>query len=95
MRPTDAPHNKFKELGEEGVRAVLAAADAFAIESKQSTESKRNMADEHLLKEQRFYNSLCMIYGSDPAKYANIVNDGYSAQRTCRPVPGGISKSRR
>ena len=67
----------LKELGEDGVKAVFAAADAFAIESKQSVESKRNMADEHLLKEQRFYNSLCMIYGSNPAKHANIVNDGY------------------
>ncbi len=67
----------LKELGDEGVRAVFAAADAFEIESKQSTNSKRSMADEHLLKEQRFYNSLCMIYGSNPEKHANIVDDGY------------------
>ncbi len=67
----------LKELGEDGVRAVFAAADAFEIESKQSTNSKRNMADEHLLREQRFYNSLCMIYGSNPEKHSNIVSDGY------------------
>lgn len=67
----------LKELGEDGVRAVFAAADAFAIESKFSKTTKRNMADEHLLQEQRFYNSLCMIYGSDPAKHPNIVSDGY------------------
>ncbi len=67
----------LKELGDEGVRAVFAAADAFAIESKQTADSKRNMADEHLLKEQRFYNSLCMIYGSNPAKHSNIVSNGY------------------
>lgn len=67
----------LKELGEDGVRAVLAAADAFEIESKQSTNSKRSMADEHLLKEQRFYNSLCMIYGSNPAKHSKFVSSGY------------------
>ena len=67
----------LKELGDDGVKAVFAAADAFEIESKQSTNSKRNMADEHLLKEQRFYNSLCMIYGSNPTKHEKIVNDGY------------------
>ncbi|MEO7672492.1 MAG: DUF4344 domain-containing metallopeptidase [Pyrinomonadaceae bacterium] len=67
----------LKELGEDGVDAVFAAADAFEIESKQGTNSKRNMADEHLLKEQRFYNSLCMIYGSNPTKHFKIVNDGY------------------
>lgn len=67
----------LKELGEDGVRAVFAAADAFAIESKQSDNAKRNLADEHLLREQRFYNSLCMIYGSDPSKHSKIVDDGY------------------
>ena len=67
----------LKELGESGVKAVYAAAEAFAIESKQSTDSKRSLADEHLLREQRFYNSLCMIYGSNPEKHAKIVNDGF------------------
>jgi hypothetical protein len=64
------------ELGEEGVRNVMAAAEAFSIESKKRG-AKRNMADDHLLQEQRFYNSLCMIYGSDQQKYANILNDGF------------------
>ena len=67
----------LKELGDDGVRAVFAAADAFEIESKQNAGQKKNMADEHLLQEQRFYNSLCMIYGSNPAKHANILTEGY------------------
>lgn len=65
------------ELGDDGVRAVYAAADAFSIESKQGQNSDRSYADEHLLREQRFYNSLCMIYGSDPEKHVKIVNDRY------------------
>jgi hypothetical protein len=64
------------ELGEEGVNAVFAATRAFYIESKQNASSRKDLADEHLLQEQRFYNSLCMIYGSNTTKYANIVNDG-------------------
>lgn len=67
----------LEELGDEGVNAVLAAADAFAIESKQGTRSQRQLADEHLLQEQRFYNSLCMTYGSNPSKYASFVTEGY------------------
>lgn len=67
----------LNELGEEGVNAVFAAADAFKIESKRSSSTKRDLADEHLLQEQRFYNSLCMIYGSNTKKYDNIVKDGY------------------
>jgi hypothetical protein len=56
---------------------VFAAADAFNIESKMNPGGSRNLADEHLLQEQRFYNSLCMVYGSDTNKYAYIVNQGY------------------
>ena len=67
----------LEELGDDGLRAVFAAADAFAIEAKQGTPKDRNMADEHLLQEQRFYNSLCMIYGSNPSKHTNIVTEGY------------------
>ena len=66
----------IEELGENGVRAVLAAADAFRIESKLKT-TKRDMSGEHLLQEQRFYNSLCMIYGSNAEKYEYFVKDGY------------------
>jgi len=65
------------ELGDEGVKAVIAAADAFQIESKQSSGHDRNMADEHLLQEQRFYNALCMMYGSNPDKYSAILTEGY------------------
>jgi hypothetical protein len=67
----------LEELGNDGVKAVFAAADAFAIESKLGSSREKNMADEHLLQEQRFYNSLCMIYGSNTDKYSNIVTDGY------------------
>ncbi|HLA94650.1 MAG TPA: DUF4344 domain-containing metallopeptidase, partial [Pyrinomonadaceae bacterium] len=67
----------LEELGDEGVSAVFAAADAFAIESKKNQGKAKNMADEHLLGEQRFYNSLCMIYGSNTSKYEKIVTEGY------------------
>jgi len=67
----------LEELGNDGVKAVLAAAEAFQIESRESSNHARNMADEHLLQEQRFYNSLCMLYGSDPNKYASILEKGF------------------
>lgn len=62
----------IEELGEEGVNAVFSAAEAFRIESKGTVPNQRNMADEHLLSEQRFYTALCMIYGSNMRKYADI-----------------------
>ncbi len=75
------------ELGEDGVRAVLAAADAFAIESKNDKPGKRNLADEHLLQEQRFYNSLCMLYGSDSEKHGYILADGYLPKERAMRCP--------
>lgn len=62
---------------EGGVQSVMAASEAFAIESKGKIPDGREMADEHLLQEQRFYNSLCMIYGSDTVKYENLVGGKY------------------
>lgn len=72
-----AAYVNLAELGEDGERSVFAAAEAFDQESKQNGSSGKNLADEHLLQEQRFYNSLCMIYGSNPTKYADIVTKGY------------------
>ncbi len=83
----------LNELGEEGVEAVFAAADAFAIESKHSSADSRSLADEHLLQEQRFYNSLCMIYGSNTAKYSNIVSEGYLPKERAVRCPGEYQKT--
>jgi Putative metallopeptidase len=65
------------ELGDDGVNAVLAAADAFSFESKLKLPSEKNMSDEHLLQEQRFYNSLCLTYGSNQQKYSYLVGENY------------------
>jgi hypothetical protein len=83
----------LKELGDEGVRSVLAAADAFALESKNRTPKDRNMADEHLLQEQRFYNSLCMIYGSNPTKHSSFVSDNYLPKDRAARCPGEYEKT--
>lgn len=83
----------IEELGDEGVRAVLAAADAFAIESKQNNGRTRNMADEHLLQEQRFYNSLCMIYGSNTEKYERFVVDGYLPKARAARCPNEYQRT--
>jgi hypothetical protein len=83
----------IEELGDAGVKAVLAAADAFRIESKQATATKRDLADEHLLQEQRFYNSLCMIYGSDSAKYEYFVTDGYLPKERAARCPNEYQRT--
>ena len=81
------------ELGDEGVRATMAAADAFAIESKIRTPNSRHMADEHLLQEQRFYNTLCMIYGSDTNKYNFIVKENYLPKERAVRCPNEFDRT--
>jgi hypothetical protein len=82
----------LEELGDEGVRSVLAAAAAFDLESRTGALNERNLADEHLLQEQRFYNSLCMIYGSNPTKHSNIVTDGHLPKDRAARCPGEYEK---
>jgi len=83
----------LEELGDDGVKAVLAAAEAFQIESRQSSNRSRNMADEHLLQEQRFYNSLCMLYGSNPSKYPMIVEKGFLPKERAVRCPGEYQRT--
>lgn len=83
----------IEELGDEGVRAILAAADAMRIQSKTKTNTSRDMADEHLLQEQRFFNSLCMVYGSNPEKYTNIVDNGYLPQERAVRCPSEYQRT--
>lgn len=83
----------LEELGDEGVNSVIAAADAFRLESRRKSPNKQNMADDHLLQEQRFYNSLCMIYGSDQSKYENLVTDGYLPKDRAEKCPGEYQKT--
>jgi hypothetical protein len=77
----------LEEMGEDGIRAVLAAADAFHIEAKQSSPSGKDLSDEHLLQEQRFYNTLCMIYGSNTTKYNYFVSQKYLPESRAARCP--------
>jgi hypothetical protein len=77
----------LEEMGEDGIRAVLAAADAFHIEAKQSSPSGKDFSDEHLLQEQRFYNTLCMIYGSNTTKYNYFVSRKYLPEARAARCP--------
>jgi hypothetical protein len=83
----------LEELGQDGVKAILAAADAFAIDSKRNAGAKKNMADEHLLGEQRYYNALCMVYGSNDAKWEKLVTDGYLPKARAVRCPSEYQKT--
>ena len=81
------------ELGDEGVRSIQAGADGFAIESKTASKEGRSLADEHLLQEQRFYNTLCMIYGSDTSKYEYLVTENYLPEERAAKCPNEFERT--
>lgn len=83
----------IEEMGEEGVEWVVAAAEAFYIQSKNRQIGKEGLADEHLLEEQRFFNSLCMIYGSNPNKYSQFVSRGLLPEARAVRCPSEYSKT--
>ncbi len=83
----------IEEMGDEGVEWVVAAAEAFYIQSKNRQIGKGSLADEHLLDEQRFFNSLCMIYGSNPSRYEEFVTRGLLPQERARKCPAEYSRT--
>lgn len=69
--------------GEEESAGVLWAADFF----DRTAGSELDFADEHSLNQQRVYNLLCWLYGSDPSKYSSIVTSGVLPESRAERCP--------
>jgi hypothetical protein len=61
--------------GDDGVGLALSGAHWFQLQEKAGT-NQTPFSDEHAFDMQRFYNIVCMIYGSNPQKYADFVSSG-------------------
>ena len=61
---------------EEGERMALDGALSFRLYAAQDRGLEKLYWDEHSLDEQRFYDTICLVYGHDPEKYAYLVKDG-------------------
>jgi hypothetical protein len=62
----------INEGGEAGEMAALNGAEDFYREAGESDLSEEQFADSHSLDKQRFYNIICLVYGSDTKKYASL-----------------------
>ena len=59
---------------ENGTEIALSAADLFSLEDEEIKEFDDDYFwDEHRLDAQRYFSTLCLIYGSDPDRYADII----------------------
>ncbi|GIU14136.1 MULTISPECIES: DUF4344 domain-containing metallopeptidase [unclassified Shewanella] len=67
----------------DGAEIALSAADLFALEDEDIDELvEGDFSDEHSLDAQRYHATVCLIYGSDPDKYAALLST--SAQKEDR-----------
>ncbi len=57
----------------EGEGMVLSAATFFAVVSSQQGNNELAFWDEHSLDQQRFYDMLCLTYGSNPSKNKHLL----------------------
>lgn len=73
---------------EEGAEIAISAADLFDLESDDREElTEEDFWGEHSLDAQRYYATLCHVYGSDPEKYAALRGkQGFPEERAERCI---------
>jgi len=79
-----------------GEQMALDGAFCFKLYADLDRGQKKTFWDEHSLDEQRFYDSICLIYGRDPDKYAYLVKDHMLPEERaelCREVYPKIASS--
>ena len=71
------------EYFENGAEIAISAADLFYLEGDEITEfEEADFWDEHSLDLQRYYATLCHVYGSDDTQYAYLLEEtGFSDER--------------
>ncbi len=71
------------EFYEDGAEIAITAADLFQLESEDTEAfSDESFWDEHSLDIQRFYATLCQVYGSNPDEYGYLKESvGFSDER--------------
>jgi hypothetical protein len=64
-------------LGNDQTETIAVGAEAFMrLAISRPANVPRAFWDEHSLDEQRFFNILCWLYGSDPGRYVRLVANG-------------------
>lgn len=61
--------------GGEGEQGLKTAAEWFMQQHEKYKDQPLPFWDEHSLDAQRFYNILCMLYGSNPEKYQHLIEN--------------------
>ncbi len=76
--------------GDKGVSQALAGAYWFQLQSQ--SPHKTPFWDEHAFDQQRFYNIVCLIFGSDPKKYGDFIQKGTLPMERAMRCPDEYAK---
>ncbi|MEO8702591.1 MAG: DUF4344 domain-containing metallopeptidase [Kofleriaceae bacterium] len=76
--------------GDDGVGIAMLGAGFFRVLA--SSGSKTPFFDEHSLDEQRFYNVMCLVYGSNPQRFASLVSDKLLPKSRAARCPAEYTK---
>ena len=85
----------LNEMGDSGSRAAFAAAQAFDLQAQLQEGQQLPFYDEHSLDQQRFYNILCQLYGSNPTKYEVLVTKNLLPQQRAARCPAEFQQNSR
>lgn len=72
---------------EEGESAAASAAVWFASNAESAEFGALAFADEHSLDAQRFFNILCWLYGQDPERHIDLVEEGHLPEERAALCP--------
>lgn len=72
----------------EGENMVLSAATFFDLVSREQDNNLLAFWGVHSLDQQRFFDMLCLTYGSNPAKNKHLINDNYLPAERAGRCPG-------
>jgi hypothetical protein len=64
------------EATEDGEQMAIEGALSFKLYADLAKGEKKIYWDEHSLDEQRFFDTICLVYGHDEKKFAYLVHDG-------------------
>jgi len=78
------------KAGKDGPAMAALGAEFFHLWAEDG--AKTPYFDEHALDDQRFYNVLCLIYGSDTTKFAKMVGPKTLPESRAKRCPGEFTK---
>lgn len=79
--------------GEGGEQATISAALSFYTDPSQAGEiDDSQYAGEHSFSQQRYYSLACLVYGSDPQGYANLLEEEWLTPERAEQCPAEFER---